>query len=455
MAMSNRRRFLVNAGLLTGAAALPTTTATTTATAAGATARAAPPGDAPTSPSGQPLVDASGRVDWSAVRAQFRLAPDRVHLNAFLLSPHPAPVRAEIDRLRRLMDADPSWVQRAYWGDPSVKEWVRLRASLAGYLGGRPEEIAPVPNTTIGLALVYQGLRVRPGQELFVTEHDHFAHQNAVRLAAARGDAEVRVGRLYDDPATVSVDEVAERLRAAITPRTRAVGVTWVQSSTGVKLPVPVLAEVVARANAGRAEADRCLLVVDGVHGLGAEDADVAALGADIFVSGTHKWLFGPRGTGLVWARPDAWAQLRPVTPSFLRRDPVEPTTADDLVPGGFLAFEHVFAVPAAVDFHRRIGRDRVAARTRELSARLRRGLADTPGVVLHTPLSERLSSGLTCFEVPGLDHHEVADRLAERRIRITNAQYRVPYPRLGTGITNRSEDVDRVLAEIRRLVRS
>ena len=60
------------------------------------------------------------------------------------------------------------------------------------------------------------------------------------------------------------------------------------------------MSEVVAAANRGRAAADRCLLVVDGVHRLGAVDEEPARSGVDFFVAGTHKWLFGPRGTGMI-----------------------------------------------------------------------------------------------------------------------------------------------------------
>ncbi|MEU7477109.1 aminotransferase class V-fold PLP-dependent enzyme [Lentzea sp. NPDC042327] len=84
-----------------------------------------------------------------------------------------------------------------------------------------------------------------------------------------------------------------------MTPRTRAVGITWVQSSTGLRMPVRTCAEVVAEANRGRAQEDRCLLVIDGVHGLAAVDEDPARTGADVFVAGTHKWLSRPRGTGM------------------------------------------------------------------------------------------------------------------------------------------------------------
>ena len=76
---------------------------------------------------------------------------------------------------------------------------------------------------------------------------------------------------------------------------------TWVHSDTGLKLPVRQIADALVPINAVRPLAARALLCVDGAHGLGVEDATVADLGCDFLVAGTHKWLFGPRGTGLVW----------------------------------------------------------------------------------------------------------------------------------------------------------
>ena len=60
---------------------------------------------------------------------------------------------------------------------------------------------------------------------------------------------------------------------------------------------------MLAEESAGRDEADRILLCVDAVHGCGADAATPVDLGCDFFVAGCHKWVFGPRGTGLVWAR--------------------------------------------------------------------------------------------------------------------------------------------------------
>ena len=108
-----------------------------------------------------------------------------------------------------------------------------------------------------------------------------------------------------------------EALRRSIGPRTRLVAITWVHSSTGVKLPVRSIADAIKDVNTARPADQRITLVVDGVHALGAEAFEVGKLGCDVFVAGCHKWLWGPRGTGLVWANPAAWARMSPGDPEL------------------------------------------------------------------------------------------------------------------------------------------
>src|SRR6185436_8509486 len=208
--------------------------------------------------------------------------------------------------------------------------------------------------------------------------------------------------------ATATTAEMTEKLRAAIKPNTRVVGLTWVHSSTGMRLPITALAAVVTEANRGRAEKDQMLLVVDGVHGLGCTDETVANLGADFFCAGTHKWMFAPRGTGIVWARADRWAKLRPTIPSFSDMDVFvgwmkgdttpRPTTAYIMTPGGFQAYEHQWAMSAAFKFHEKMGRARVAKRIRELNDQCKAGLAAMKNITLHTPKDPALSAGISCF---------------------------------------------------------
>jgi isopenicillin-N epimerase len=49
------------------------------------------------------------------------------------------------------------------------------------------------------------------------------------------------------------------------------------------------------------------------------EDETVAQMGCDFFVAGTHKWIFGPRGTGLIWAKAGVWKTMRQIFPFHKR----------------------------------------------------------------------------------------------------------------------------------------
>ncbi|HEX2773076.1 MAG TPA: aminotransferase class V-fold PLP-dependent enzyme, partial [Micromonosporaceae bacterium] len=171
---------------------------------------------------------------WESVRAQFALDPDVAHLSTYVFAPHPAPVRAAISRHRDGLDRDAV----GYLHDNQERRDQAVAAAAARYLGARPDQIAFTDSTTMGLGLLYSGLRLAAGDEVLTTEHDFYATHEALRLRAERDGATVRRVRLYTDPAKASEDEIATNLAGAVTGRTRAIAVTWVHSSTGVKLPI-------------------------------------------------------------------------------------------------------------------------------------------------------------------------------------------------------------------------
>jgi selenocysteine lyase/cysteine desulfurase len=401
--------------------------------------------------------------DWASVRAQFNLAPGYAHLSSFYIASHPAPVRAAIETYRRALDENPfNYVEGHMFEEEADMLWRAVTAAAAEYIGGAPEEVALTSNTTMGLALLYNGLRLKPGQEILTTVHDHYSHHESIRLAVEKSGGTVRKVTLYDTGAAASADEIVSRLAAAITPKVRLVGVTWVHSSTGVRLPIRRMAEAIAKINSGRADADRALLIVDGVHGFGAVDERVASLGCDFFASGTHKWIFAPRGTGLVWARAANWAQVTPTIPTFTGLEsylawqdghpPAGPTTAAQVSPGGFVAFEHQWAAVEAFRFHGRIGRARIAERIATLNARIKDGLAAMPHVTLLTPRDPALSAGINAFEVRDRTPKEVVRSLLARRVVASESPYKPTLPRLAAGIMNTPEEVDTALAAVRAL---
>ncbi len=401
--------------------------------------------------------------DWGAVRAQFDLKPGLVHLSSFFIASHPRPVRDAIEAYRRAIDADPyDVVDTRMFQDGPQNLQPLLRRQMSGYLGARPEEIAITRSTTEGLALVHAGLPLRPGEEVLTTTHDHYSQHESIRFACARRGTTSRRVALYDDASQASAGGMVDRLRAAIRPATRVVGLTWVHSCTGVRIPVRAIADMLAEVNRARDAASRVWFVLDGAHGLGAVDETVATLGCDYLCAGTHKWMWAPRGTGIVWAHGEAWSHLEPTVPSFSSmedwmiwaegREPRTPADAYPHSPGGFHAFEHQWAMGAAFAMHERIGRARVAGRIRELNDRCKAGLAALPGVRVITPRDPALSAGIVCFEVAGRSAEEVGRGLMARRIVAAASPYVPSYPRFSPAALNTPADVDAGLAAVREI---
>jgi isopenicillin-N epimerase len=403
--------------------------------------------------------DAISAADWQAVRAQFVLSDEFIHMSAMLISSHPKPVRVAIEEHRRAMDANP--VTYLFQKNHLLQE--EARAAAGRYLGVHAFDIALTDSTTMGVGLVYNGLRLTPDQEILTTEQDYYVTHEALRLAARRTGAKVRKIPLFDRIQGITEGQIVDRITQAITPATRVVALTWVHSSTGLKLPLRGIANALEQINAKREESARVLLCVDGVHGFGVEDVVLADLGCDFFMAGCHKWLFGPRGTGIVAGTQRGWESVLPTIPSFIDSgtwqawysgvDPEGPTNASRMTPGGYKAFEHLWSVTQAFGFQQSIGKTRVAERTHDLAGQLKEGLSAMRHITLHTPRSESLSAGIVSFDVEGHSPRAVVSRLRERRIIASVAPYAVPHVRLTHCIQNTPAEIETVLQEIRALV--
>ena len=405
---------------------------------------------------GSAAAAAANSDRWAAVRAEFELDWAWKHFAGFLLAPHPRPVREAIAQHRRALDRNPA----EYVATQSSRYGESTRAAAAAFLGADADEIALTDSTTMGLGTLYGGFKLASGQDILTTTHDHYATHEALRLRAVRDGATLRKVALFEHSARASEAEIVERFRAAVRPSTRLVAITWVHSSSGMKLPVRALADALERLNANRDAAVRALLCVDGVHGFGVDNFQVADLGCDFYIAGCHKWIFGPRGTGLIWGRSQAWDAIVPTIPAFemapfrawLQGETPSGPGAIMSTPGGFHSFEHRWALAEAFEFHDAIGRDAIAARIHQLNRQLKEGLSKMSHVEQFTPMSDELSAGITTFMVNGMAPREVVERLHEKKIFATTTPYAETYARLAPGLLNTPEEVDVALAEIRAL---
>jgi isopenicillin-N epimerase len=430
----NRRKFLVRAGIAATAGAVAGSCRSQRSTSLGSA------------------------DEWDKVREQFNLSRDQIDLSALFIASHPKPVREAIERYRLTLDENPTFYLRERLNSHENE----VLEAAADYLGANPADIALTDSTTMGLGLVYNGLKLLPGQQIITTLHDYYATHESLRLAADRSGAQIREIQLYQQEQTVTADEIVTNIMNAVAPETRVVALTWVHSSTGLKLPLKRIADALKEVNAKRDDSQKVLLCVDGVHGFGVEDIEMREIGCDFFMAGCHKWLFGPRGTGIIWGNERAWAAVTPIIPTFMAvevrnawmRDdePSDRTTARRMTPGGFKAFEHQWAMAEAFKFHLDIGKDKIAARTHELNRQFKEGLSGMSHVKLHTPRDENLSSGIVCFDIDGISPREVVGRLRQRKIVATPTPYADSHARVSPSIRNSPQEIEIALREIHAL---
>ncbi len=347
-----------------------------------------------------PQVVPGPGTSWRDVRGMFELRADRIHMAGMVMASHPAPVASAIEKHRAELQKDPvRYIDENRWR----LEGEVLRAS-AHYLQVAPQDIALTDSTSMGLALLYTNLQVSRDQEILTTTHDHYSTEAALAECANRTGCEVRRVPMYEDSATASESELVDSIRRAVSSKTRVVAVTWVHSSTGTKIPVKAIGAAIQEINRQRDERDRIYLCVDGVHALGIEDFVIPDLQCDFWVAGAHKWLFGPRGTGVLWGSADSWKMVRPTIPTW---EPAvfqawigwKPKTTVGggqlMTPGGYHSFEHRWALGSAFELHEQLGKARVDSRIHTLNRQLKEGLKRINGVRVYTPMSETLSSGI------------------------------------------------------------
>ena len=214
----------------------------------------APAADSPSSSRDSAALADFDPQDWDSVRAQINLDPELAQFAAFVLSPHTKVLDAAIAGYRDQLSTD---TEHALLAGYDLENAVRSAASE--YAGGDPVQYAITDSTTMGIATMYGGLTLAPGDEVLTTTHDFYSTEESLRLLAQRSGATISQVTLYDNPAEASVDEMVGRLAAGITSRTKVVALTWVHSSTGVRIPVQEIAGCARRAREGPAQPVRHL----------------------------------------------------------------------------------------------------------------------------------------------------------------------------------------------------
>jgi cysteine desulfurase family protein (TIGR01976 family) len=322
------------------------------------------------------------------------------------------------------------------------------RATVARLLGADPGGIVFGPNaTTLMFAFTRALARTfAPGDEVVSTRLEHDSNVTTWRMAADDRGASVVLAPFDTATGRIDVAAVADR----ITDRTRWVTVTGASNALGTIPDVPAIS---AAAHAAGAR-----VFVDAVHLTPHRAVDVAALGCDALATSPYKW-YGPHA-GILWIAPDLREELTPykVRPA--------PDTAPERFETGTPSYEAIAATRAAAEFLLTEGMDALGKAEGEVFAPLLEGLLELPGVTVHGPRDLEDRTPTVCFSVDARDTDEVATALAGEHVAVWGGSYYAVEVMGALGLTERggairagvscyttAEDVDRLLAAVRRLV--
>ncbi len=379
---------------------------------------------------------------WADLRARFLLDPDLAYFNTGGLGPSPRVVLETLNRETLALE------EVSECGHDQVAG-VRRRACALMHCDD--DELAITHNTTKKMNIIARGVPLRAGDEVLLTTHEHPG--GAMPWLALARDKGVIV-RTFE-PGTGG-DDTLQRVRMGLTPRTRVVSVSHITCTTGTVLPV--------RRIAALCRSQGVFSVIDGAQAVGMIPVDLHDLGCDFYAASGHKWLLGPKGTGLLYVRRamlEVWRATHVGAYSNeaydLDRGIFETVVAARAVEYGTRNTALTLALGAAIDFARSLGIERIAQHGRALSAHLARRLDDVGEVTLLTPKDAESSASIVTFRVrrPGFDPWKWADTLKNvHRIRVRPVgEHGLGALRVCMHTFNGLEDVDRLVTALGKMI--
>ncbi len=346
---------------------------------------------------------------WQLIRAQFQLPRENAYLNTGGLGASPAAVTNMIKAMMDREEAAPS-------PGHSEDDWNRIRGKCASFLGPGcgGGEIALVSTATEGINLILNGLGWIRGDEVITSIHEHVAL--CIPLLHKMKTAGIVVKTF--EPDLERGQGNVSRIEALISKRTRLIFISHVTCTTGQVFPVPEICRLAASRGA--------LVALDGAQSLGQFPFDIRSIGADFYAASGHKWLLGPKRTGILYVRKE---RLDALTPSIVGAYSDQSNSllerSLELRPNA-QRFEYgtqndalIYGLEAASDFFAAIGPTAIWAHNQALAETCVGQLRTIPGLKLLSPVEPVFRSAMITFSLTGRDNRQVANTLMQRRLRV------------------------------------
>uniref|UniRef100_UPI004047505C aminotransferase class V-fold PLP-dependent enzyme n=1 Tax=Polaribacter sp. TaxID=1920175 RepID=UPI004047505C len=336
-------------------------------------------------------------IDWAKIRAEFIFPIDRNYLNTASLGPSPKSV---IQTQFKTIEQLESTCSHGHHLTEKTHD------QIANFLNCSVDEIAVIRNATEGMNIIARTLRLKTGDEVIISTHEHVG--GAAPWMALQKDLGVVVKLIDLD---LEGEKNLQIIKNAVTSKTKAIAFSHITCTNGMKLPVKEIAAF--------CKSKGIYSCVDGAQALGMFPIDLKDLEVDFYTSSGHKWLYGPKGTGVLYMNQKWVTKLNPVFAgaysdrtfdlnnlSMEYRDSVQReeygtrNTAINLGLG------------SAIEFVSTIGMENIAKRGRELANYFRNGLSILKQIEILTPESEKFSASIITFRCKGKDNLKINQQL-------------------------------------------
>lgn len=369
---------------------------------------------------------------WAEIRKQFLIPEDEVYLNNGTVGSSPAPIlRAVFDGYTKTEQMDQENPENyPIWG---YEPYNAFRDPLAAFVGCTRDELALVRNATEANNYIVNGIDMKPGDEVIITDQEHPSGEQPWNLKAKRYGVVVKKVTL-PKPVT-NPAQVLNLFNDALTPRTKVLFFSHISTMTGAVLPAKELSAL--------ARSKGILSAVDGAHVPGMMPLNIHDIGCDMYSASPHKWLQAPKGSGFLFVRDEVIDQIWSTVTTAGWDD--KSIRAERFQRIGSSNVPQLMGLRASLQMANDIGMDKIEKRHRQLANYMLDQMVQR-GAESWTSPDPKMRCAIVTVNVPPIQRMKLEDWMWKtQKIRIRGGE--PSKLRLSTPYYLQKQDIDRFLA--------